>query len=89
MNVAGYLVETMESQIIFCTPISIYKLPILDSQPSPFHNYRIWSWAGLLAQALWGWAGQGPKACKTQAQGPLQISDSFKIWAPKIWPSWH
>jgi hypothetical protein len=71
MNVAGYIVETRESHIVFHTPISIYKLLILDSGPSRFHNYRIWSWAGPLARAFMGRAGERPKAFKTRAQGPL------------------
>jgi hypothetical protein len=79
MNVAGYVVETRDGHIVFYTPISIYKLLILDSRPSPFHNYCIWSWAGLLAQDFMGWAGQGPKACKTRAQGPLSVDTVILI----------
>ena len=75
-NGADEVVEKKRRSFVFCVPISIYNLLILDSRCSLFDNSRIWLWAFGLGRLPVGRAGFMQKPVQAQACGPLSVCSS-------------
>jgi hypothetical protein len=72
-NGADEVAEKKKRSLIFCVPISIYNLLILDSWSSLFHNYRICLWAFLAHGLPPGQAGFMQKPAQAHTHGPLAL----------------